>query len=89
MPVSEKIEKLRFKDLFSDLELARECENNCASKLLECIEECGTLTECIGSCNRNHIICVDSCPCNLGNDYKFCLLGSHFLYCVRTDTGDQ
>ena len=56
------------KYLFSDLNLARECENICASVMLECIEECGANTECTSSCYRNQVTCIDSCPCHLGHD---------------------
>ena len=58
------------KDLHSDINLAYECENECASEMFECIVECGTNTECTSACYRGNTACIDACPCHAGNFYR-------------------
>merc|ERR1712131_200932 len=47
-----------------DINLARECENNCGSDMVECLEDCGEDNVCSSSCYREQVICMDSCPCH-------------------------
>ena len=54
----------------SDINLAYECENECASEMFECIVECGTNTECTSACYRGNTACIDACPCHAGNFYQ-------------------
>ena len=54
------------KDLLSDLNIARKCEENCAYDMLDCIQECGASTECTSSCYRGNVVCIDACPCHAG-----------------------
>ena len=56
--------------LFSDINLAQECESNCGSAMMECFKICGNNTECQSSCYRGNIICVDACPCHTGKAYN-------------------
>ena len=67
LSVSWIVEKIFVQiDLFSDINLARECENKCGSEMFECLEDCGASTECSSSCYRENIVCVDACPCHTG-----------------------
>ena len=52
--------------LLSDINLARECENQCGSELFECIQDCGANTECSSLCYRENVACVSACPCHIG-----------------------
>ena len=52
--------------LFSDINLAQECETDCGSELYACVQECGADNECGSSCYRQNIVCIDSCPCHRG-----------------------
>ena len=52
--------------VFRDINLARECETECGSKMFECLEECGASTECSSSCHRENVVCIDACPCHTG-----------------------
>ena len=71
LPVSEITEKiLMLFEFYSDINLARECENKCGSEMFECLEDCGESTECSSSCYRGNIVCVDACPCHTGKNAK-------------------
>ena len=52
--------------MFRDINLAIECENNCATDLIGCVEDCDGVTECTSSCYRGNVACIDACPCHAG-----------------------
>ena len=52
--------------IFSDINLARECETACGAEMFECLEECGANTECSSLCYRASVVCNDACPCHAG-----------------------
>jgi len=61
------------------------CENDCISANVECIQNCNGSQDCMRQCSRDFGVCSDDCPC-YANCYNGCPCSYESEYCEACES---